>query len=58
MPIKIKRDGTPVSVPKYTEAQRERLWCAAVQNWCRQHPDKLRAALVEDKEVTADETAG
>lgn len=58
MPIKIKRDGTPVSVPEYTGGQRERLWCAAVQSWCRQHPDKLRAALAEDKEVTADETAG
>lgn len=58
MPIKIKRDGTPVSAPEYTEAQCERLWCAAVQNWCRQHPDKLRAALAENKEVTADETAG
>lgn len=58
MPIKIKRDGAPVSVPEYTEAQRERLWCAAVQSWCRQHPDKLRTTLAEKKEVTEDEDAG
>lgn len=58
MPIKIKRDGTQVSMPEYTEAQRERLWCAAVQSWCRQHPDKLRTTLAEKKEVTADEDAG
>lgn len=57
MPIKIKRDGTQVSVPEYTDAQRERLWCAAVQSWCRQHPGKLRTALAEKKEVTADEAA-